>query len=230
MVKGKMIEKKRICIIIGVVGIVVGIIVGIIVGRWLSLYISNEAIISIAFSLIAIVISLIAFNISLSSEQKMKALTKLNFDEKMAMMTGYRTEITYFKKKRDMLAERIKNNELVNLGDAISAAVDRYKYDLRAISHLIPWAEKGDKEKLIEEYAIEIIENSIEIYQKKYGGGHEKDFLKNICAMINSAFDIDSNIWGKSTKIKAFKKKVCGDKNDRTGTRGREEIRRDKKV
>jgi hypothetical protein len=65
----------------------------------------------ISFGAIAVGISLIALGMSISSEQKMKALTNLNFDEKMAMMTDYEKTLKDMKVERDKIEDIINNKK-----------------------------------------------------------------------------------------------------------------------
>ena len=189
----------------GIVAII-GVALLMIVGIGMAVYFN----IAIGVSIIAICITIIAIGIAHSSEKKMKALTALNFDEKMAMMSDYKTSIDNWKERGD--ANAIKNNKRQERKD-IEGIVDRCKYDLSAISHLIPWAEDKDKEKLINNYVIKIIESNIENYQEKYKDPDREEYLKNICDMINIAFKIDSNNMGLRTKIKKFEEEECSHSN-----------------
>jgi len=85
------------------------------------------AVVSFGLGVIAIGISFIGLNISLSSDERMKALTILNYYEKMVMLEGYKA--MYPKDETD-LKTRIAN---------------KVDYDIKAISELDPFLDDDKK-------------------------------------------------------------------------------------
>lgn len=152
-------------------------------------YISRNDLANLSFwlAVTGIGISLMALALSRKSTYQMHALTALNFDEKMAMMTDY--------KKRIAGIETEKPSESL---DDLGYVLDKCNYDLRAISHLRWWANSNDRKKLIEEYVIPIINDA-----------QRNDTCKNnrkiICGIIENALKVDP----KNGKFKKLKKDVC---------------------
>jgi len=93
-------------------------------------------IISIGLGIISIVISLIAICISKKSDQRIKALANLEFDEKLAVMASH--------------SEKIKTNKSLGF-------IGTIKNDFSAVSNLQKYADHKKKEELIEHYIIPIL-------------------------------------------------------------------------
>ena len=89
------------------------------------------SIVNCIIACVSLIIALIALCIASKSEDRMKALTALNFDEKMAMMAKYKDD----------------------------SRLDPFYYDFRAISHLRCWADPKEKRELIEK-VIDIIKDA----------------------------------------------------------------------
>ncbi|HUV02070.1 MAG TPA: hypothetical protein VMW67_01245 [Desulfobacteria bacterium] len=70
--------------------------------------------VSTSLGLIALGASILAIGLSISSGIKTKALTSLNFDEKMAMMTGYEKILKNLKVERDKIEDIIRNRQEIN--------------------------------------------------------------------------------------------------------------------
>lgn len=138
---------------------------------------------SVGLAVITLGISYITIIIALSSNKKMKALAKLNFDEKMAMMIIHKGNF-----EKTML----------------ETVIERCKYDLRAMSHLIHWAKNEptaeDKEKLIK-YVIDIIEG----YQGCKKCDENEKYSKNICDIIEISLEIVPD----HKKLINLKKEMC---------------------
>jgi len=115
--------------------------------------------------IIAIGVSFIALGGSISSEQKMMALTKLNFYEKMAMMEGYKMDL--------------------HCGDSVKLFLNKCQYDIKAESALKPWADKEDMNKLMES-----ITQIIECAQKKNRDANGA-YTEDICNLIEIALEVD---------------------------------------
>lgn len=115
--------------------------------------------------IIAIGVSFIALGGSISSEQKMMAITKLNFYEKMAMIEDY---MGCFCGK-----------------DGFETLLKRIRYDINAESALKPWADRESLEKLITSL-IQIIECA----QKKDRDANGA-YTEDICNLIEIALEIN---------------------------------------
>jgi len=128
-----------------------------------------------SLSIMAIGFAAIIFGAaSILSEQRMIPLTKLNFDEKMAMMIGYRGTLEDMKLEMDK--ENVSDNKI---GWKVELVIERCKYDLRAIDHLIPWAKNKEKEELIK-FIIDIIEG----YRECKKLDETEKYSENICDPI----------------------------------------------
>ena len=92
----------------------------------------------IVLGVIAVSMSAIALYISIRSDQRMKDLANLEFDEKLAVMASHR--------------ERIKTNRSLGF-------IETIKNDFSAISNLQKYADRKKKEELIENYIIPILED-----------------------------------------------------------------------
>ena len=92
----------------------------------------------IVLGVIAISMSAIALYISIRSDQRMKDLANLEFDEKLAVMASHR--------------ERIKTNRSLGF-------IETIKNDFSAVSNLQKYADRKKKEELIENYIIPILED-----------------------------------------------------------------------
>jgi len=91
----------------------------------------------ILFGIIAIGMSAIALYISIRSDQRMRALANLEFDEKLAVMASH--------------SERIKTNRSLGF-------IETIKNDFSAVSNLQKYVGRKKKEELIENYIIPILE------------------------------------------------------------------------
>ena len=94
----------------------------------------------IILGILALGISFIAIIISITSNRTMGSLTNLEFDEKLAVLAGYKKKAEIDK---DLETEKTKNN-------------------FRAISNLKKWIDQKRREELIADYIIPIIENAVE--------------------------------------------------------------------
>ena len=94
----------------------------------------------IILGILALGISFIAIIISITSNRTMGSLTNLEFDEKLAVLAGYKKKAEIDK---DLETEKTKNN-------------------FRAISNLKKWIDQKRREELIAHYIIPIIENAVE--------------------------------------------------------------------
>ena len=92
---------------------------------------------SVGLGMLSFIISIIAIVIATKSDQKMKAIVNLEYDEKLAIMASH--------------SERIKTDK--SLG-----SIERIKNDFSAVSNLQKYADDKKKEKLIEDYIIPILE------------------------------------------------------------------------
>ena len=92
----------------------------------------------IVLGIIAISMSAIALYISIRSDQRMKDLANLEFDEKLAVMASH--------------SERIKTNRSLGF-------IETIKNDFSAVSNLQKYADRKKKEELIENYIIPILED-----------------------------------------------------------------------
>ena len=92
----------------------------------------------ILLGIISIFVSAIALYISIRSDQKMKALANLEFDEKLAVMASH--------------SGRIKTDRSLSF-------IETIKNDFSAVSNLQKYADRKKKEELIENYIIPILEN-----------------------------------------------------------------------
>ena len=92
----------------------------------------------IVLGVIAVSMSAIALYISIRSDQRMKDLANLEFDEKLAVMASHR--------------ERIKTNRSLGF-------IETIKNDFSAVSNLQKYADRKKKEELIENYIIPILED-----------------------------------------------------------------------
>lgn len=121
--------------------------------------------VSTSLGLIALGASILAIGLSITSGVKMKALTHLNFYEKMAMMDGYKMDL--------------------HCGDSFKLFLNKCQYDIKAESALKPWADKKDMKKLMES-----ITQIIECAQKKnrYANGANTE---DICNLIEIALEVN---------------------------------------
>lgn len=85
---------------------------------------------------LSLLMSAIAVCIAISSDQRMKALSNLEFQEKLAAMAGHLSNIR--NDRSSLPAERIRN-------------------DFAAVSNLKNYASKEKQEKLIRDYGIPIL-------------------------------------------------------------------------
>lgn len=92
----------------------------------------------IVLGIIAFGVSVIALYISIRSDQRMKDLANLEFDEKLAVMASH--------------SERIKTNRSLGF-------IETIKNDFSAVSNLQKYADRKKKEELIENYIIPILED-----------------------------------------------------------------------
>lgn len=110
--------------------------------------------IGVSVSLVSVGISIIALSISNESEQKMKALTKLNYYEKMAMLEYYK--------------EVLADNQLS--GERFNRRLRKCCYDIQAISALDQWMmadiNKDDRKTSIDA-VLKFIDEDIECVQDK---------------------------------------------------------------
>lgn len=120
--------------------------------------------ISISLALVCLGVSFIAIGLSLSSEMRMKALTKLNFNEKMAMFEDYRG--TFCSE------------------DRFKTRLNRLGYDVEAESSLKHWADDDDLKKLME-IIIKIIKCAID------GDSMYGRYTEDICELIEIALQAD---------------------------------------
>ena len=139
----------------------------------------------ILLSALSIFISIMALYISSKSDQKMKALTNLEFDEKIVMMSVYKDNIL---------------NDLSN--------IRRMKNDLRAVSNLIKYANPKRKEEVIKEYVIPSIENILDEYNIKNEGYKIGSYTKDLKQTIKIALKFNVEI----KKLKEIEKKLLNSK------------------
>jgi len=92
---------------------------------------------SAGLGILSFIISIFAIKIAKKSDQMMRAIANLEYDEKLAIMASH--------------SERIKN-------DKSSGYIERIKNDFSAVSNLQKYADEKKKEKLIEDYIIPILE------------------------------------------------------------------------
>ena len=92
----------------------------------------------IVLGIIAFGVSVIALYISIRSDQRMKDIANLEFDEKLAVMASH--------------SERIKTNRSLGF-------IETIKNDFSAVSNLQKYADRKKKEELIENYIIPILED-----------------------------------------------------------------------
>lgn len=85
---------------------------------------------------LSLLVSAIAVWIAISSDRRMKALSDLEFQEKLAAMAGHLSNLR--QDKSSLRTERIRN-------------------DLAAVSSLKNYASKENQEKLIRDYVIPIL-------------------------------------------------------------------------
>lgn len=93
--------------------------------------------VALALGVMSLLISVVALGIAIRSDQRMKALSNLHFQEKLAVFASYLPAV-----ERDRsslpLAERMRN-------------------DLAAVSHLKTYASRDEQSKLIRDYVIPIL-------------------------------------------------------------------------
>lgn len=198
----------------------------IIAGGLLLLYFGSA---QIGFDAIAIGFSIIALAFASISGMQMFALTHLNFDEKMAMMTGYKNTINELQDRKEKIGNKINNwediedlmnnnrwkeitdliNERQNTEEIIGYTIERCKYDLLALSHLRYWAERKVKEDLINNYVVKIID-AVQI-KDTCDNNREK-----ICGLIEISLKITPLIDFRHFKIastyqelKGMHEKIC---------------------
>ena len=136
---------------------------------------------------IAVGFSILALGFAYLSEMQMRALTHLNFDGKMAMMIDYNTRIIGMDTEKP--SERY---------DKLDNILDQCKYDLRALSHLRYWAKREEKEDLIDNYVVEIINNAL-----------RKDTCKNSRKKICELIEISLKIIPKHHKLGTIREEIC---------------------
>jgi len=93
--------------------------------------------IALGLGLLSLLISAVAVWIAIRSDRRMKALSNLEFQEKLAAMAGHLRNLK--QDKSSLHAERIRN-------------------DLAAVSSLKNYASKENQEKLIRDYVIPILQ------------------------------------------------------------------------
>jgi len=92
---------------------------------------------SAGLGILSFIISIFAIKIAKKSDQMMRAIANLEYDEKLAIMADH--------------SEKIKN-------DKSSGYIERIKNDFSAVSNLQKYADEKKKEKLIKDYIIPILE------------------------------------------------------------------------
>jgi len=112
---------------------------------------------SLGLGFIAIGLSFTGLDISLSSEERMKALTNLNYYEKMAMLEGY------------------KSRYAIYTTDTIKRDLEKVCYDIEAITALYQWI---DTEK-IEKRNTSVIETAT-YAREKYPGTEYEDLITKL--------------------------------------------------
>ena len=130
---------------------------------------------------LSIFISIIAFVISSKSDQRMKVLVNLQFDEKIAIMSTY------------------KDNILNVLSD-----IRKMKNDLRTLSNLIKYADRKKKEEVIKEYVIPSLENVLSEYQIENEGYKIGSYAKDLKQIIKIAIKFNVEI----KKLKEIEKRL----------------------
>jgi hypothetical protein len=131
--------------------------------------------------------SILALGFASLSGIQMRALTHLNFDEKMAMMVIHNTRIIGIDTEKP--SER---------SDNLDSILDRCKYDLQALSHLRYWAKREEKEDLIDNYVVEIINNA-----------QRKDTCKNNRKKLCELIEISLKIVPKHHKLGTIREEIC---------------------
>lgn len=136
----------------------------------------------IILGILALGISFIAIIISITSNRMMVSLTNLEFDEKLAVLAGYKKKAEIDK---DLETEKTKNN-------------------FRAISNLKKWIDQKRREELIANYIIPIIENAVgkEDVVRNYAKAKALDEMIEIALGYNL----------ETEKLKTLKKKLISSK------------------
>ena len=96
----------------------------------------------ILISLLALFCSLIALGIAVKSNKLAKAISNLEFDEKLAVMAAH--------------------IEKLNKTDYSVALLETIRNDFNAVSNIKDYASQEKKTRLINDYIIKIIEKSLE--------------------------------------------------------------------
>lgn len=121
-------------------------------------YYFNKNYISVSIAVISIGISCFALSISKESELRMKALTDLNYYEKMAMLEGYKRSYT-------------ANPTECNIRD-----LEKCNYDIQAISAFNQFLVDGEKIKKRRKS----INEAIAYARNKYPGKEYEDIIRRM--------------------------------------------------
>lgn len=96
--------------------------------------------VSLALGMFSLVISLVAILIAVQSARMMKSVANLEYDEKLAVMASH--------------SEKIKADKSLRLTETI-------RNDFYAVSNLKKYASNEKKDRLIEDYIIPILKETI---------------------------------------------------------------------
>ena len=156
---------SRVLVTLGIVGMIV-FLMSIFLARDPPIEIASVKLsLPVSLGFIALSASILAIGLSISSDVKMKALTSLNFYEKMAMMEGYKMDL--------------------HCGNSFKLFLNKCQYDIKAESALKPWADEKNMKKLMES-----ITQIIECAQKKNRDANGA-YTEDICDLIKIALEVD---------------------------------------
>jgi len=96
--------------------------------------------VSLALGMFSLVISLVALFIAMQSARMMKSVANLEYDEKLAVMASH--------------SEKIKADKSLRL-------IETIRNDFYAVSNLKKYASNEKKDRLIEDYIIPILKETI---------------------------------------------------------------------
>ena len=113
--------------------------------------------VSLGLGFIGIGFSIAGYNISQSSNERMEALTNLNYYEKMAMLEGY------------------KSKYAIHTTDAIKRDLEKVHYDIKAVTALRKWMG-SEKIKELKRSACETATYA----QVRYPGSEYKDSITKL--------------------------------------------------
>lgn len=135
----------------------------------------------------------LAVRAEMSQLQKIEDLVKKRYMMKSLLQQWRTMELTLEHRQRE-------------LNTRITTLAAQFRYELSVLASYTSWLKNGDKEVLVQGYAMVVIEDLIGISQRLDDTIAKPDLVRNICEMIDIAAALDARTVHAHAKIVQFRK------------------------